>query len=64
MLTSALTSTILQQQPYLGGGEGGSVLVTVGIVAAIIVGLFIFFWLIPVRLYIAALASGDRKSVV
>jgi uncharacterized protein YqfA (UPF0365 family) len=42
----------------------GSFLATVGLVIAIVVGLLLFFWIIPVRLWIAAWSSKAQIGIM
>jgi uncharacterized protein YqfA (UPF0365 family) len=66
MLTTLLTSTLAQQglPAYLDDGSGElSLMALAGIVVVGIVVLIMFFWLIPVRLWIAAWASGAHVGL-
>jgi uncharacterized protein YqfA (UPF0365 family) len=53
----------VQGLPSVGGGSESDIMVLLGMITALIVLLFIFFWLIPVRLWIAALASGAHVGL-
>jgi uncharacterized protein YqfA (UPF0365 family) len=66
MLTTLLTSIVAQQglPAYLDDGSGElSLMALAGIVMVGIVVLIMFFWLIPVRLWIAAWASGAHVGL-
>jgi uncharacterized protein YqfA (UPF0365 family) len=66
MLTTLLTSIVAQQglPAYLDDGSGElSLMALAGIVVVGIVVLIMFFWLIPVRLWIAAWASGAHVGL-
>jgi len=66
MLTTMLSSIVAQQglPTFLEDGSGElSMLALAGIVVVGIVVLIMFFWLIPVRLWIAAWASGAHVGL-
>jgi len=66
-MSTWLVSTLLQLQtdPPWGGGGGNemSTIALLGIIAAAIVALIIILWLVPIRLWIAALASGAHVGM-
>jgi len=67
MLATLLTSIVAQQglPAYLDDGTGElSLMALAGIVVVGIVVLIMFFWLIPVRLWIAAWASGAHVGLL
>jgi len=53
----------IQQFPPPPGGSESDVMFLVGTIIGFIVLLFVFFWFIPVRLWIAALASGAHVGL-
>jgi uncharacterized protein YqfA (UPF0365 family) len=64
MIWTSLAAVLAQSgAPWNTGGNGLSALALVGIVIAAIVVLILFLWLIPVRLWIAAWASGAHVGL-
>jgi uncharacterized protein YqfA (UPF0365 family) len=58
-----LIAAQVQGFPPPGAGSENQLLILLGMVVGIIVLLFVFFWFIPVRLWIAALASGAHVGL-
>ncbi len=62
-MTTIQASIIAQAQQMPTGGDGGTIGMMVLVVILVVLFFLIFFWFVPIRLWIAALASGAHVGL-